>query len=127
MTVYKVKTGHDQALIDLVAVTPQPNSVGIRETRRGYSASGSVKQQGLYVELVFTTLQNATMYQSVLNQFGVQSALTSAVTVYIRSDTFAWVRMNGTAVRPEIGQDATWQDFYPQNIVILIKGLEAAA
>ena len=127
MSTYKVADTHDVALVSLVDVDPQPTSEGIRVTRRNYGADGSVYDEGKYVELAFTVLGGVTQYQGLLNQFGVQSSLTNEVTVYVRDETFAWVRMNGIAVRPEIGRDVQWQRYFPRSITILVKNLEVAA
>ncbi len=123
---YKIADGHDIALVSLADVDPQPKSEGIRCARRTHCADGTVLDEGRYVELEFSVLADVTEYQSVLSQFGVQSATTNEVTIYCRDETFAWVRMNGTAVRPEPGRDARWQ-YFPRNVVLLVRDLEAAS
>jgi hypothetical protein len=127
MTTYKVKTGHDQALISLVAVAPQPMSEGIKPTRRTFAADGAVYDEARYVELEFSNVGSVTAYQALLTQFGILSVTSFDVTVYVRSETFAWVRMNGTAVRPEPGREVQWRRFFPRNVTILIKDLTAAS
>lgn len=128
MSTYKVKTGSDQALIDLVDVSPQPTSPGIKPTRRTYAADSSVYDEARYVELEFSNVGNVTNYQALLTQFGLSaSVLDAAVTVYVRDETFAWVRMNGRAVRPEIGREVQWRRYFPRNVTILVKDLEAAS
>lgn len=127
MTTYKVADGHNVALVSLNVVTPQPTTEGIKATRRTYSASGAVLDEGKYIELQFGVLGGVTGYQSLLDLFGVKTALTNDVTVYVRDEVFSWVRMNGTAVRPETGQDVQWRRFFPRNITILIRNLSAAS
>jgi len=127
MSSYKVADGHDVALESLNDADPQPRSDGIKATRRTYAADGSVFDEGCYVELEFGMVPSVSDYQTLLTQFGVQSALTNEVTVYVRDETFAWVRMNGTAVRPEPGRDVRWRDYFPRDIVILIKDLAAVS
>jgi len=127
VTTYRVKTGHDQALVDLVDVSPQPTSPGIKPTRRTYAADGSVYDEARYVELEFSMVPTASDYQTMLAQFGLSaSVLDAAVTVYVRNEIYAWVRMNGRAVRPEIGREAQWR-YMPRNVTILVKDLEAAS
>ena len=126
-TYYKVADGWNVALESLNNISPQPQAEGIKATRRTYSANGAVYDEGKYIELQFNVMGTATAYQSLLNQFGVQSALTNEVTVYIRDETFAWVRMNGTAVRPEMGREARWSKFFPRDITILVKDLAASS
>lgn len=124
---YLVKAGHDQPLVDLVAVSPQPTSGGIRPTRRSYAADNSVFDEAKYVELEFGALGTASSYQTLLAQFGLSASVASAnVTVYVRNEVFAYVRMNGTAVRPEPGREVSWK-FFPRNVTILVKDLVAAA
>lgn len=127
MSTYRVKDGHNEALVDLVVISPQPQSEGIKPTRRTHAANGAVYDEGKYIELQFNIVAGVSAYQSLLSQFGVQSATTNEVTVYVRDETFAWVRMNGTAVRPEPGRDVRWSKFFPRDITILIKDLTAVS
>lgn len=127
MSTYKVADGSDVALESLNDLSRQPTSDGIKSTRRTYSANSSVYDEAKYVELRFSAIDSVTVYQTLLGEFGVQSALTNAVTVYVRDETFAWVRMNGTAVRPEPGRDVRWDNYFPRNVTILVKDLVTAA
>lgn len=127
MSVYKVADGHDVALESLNTVSPQPRSEGIKPSRRSYAADGTVYDEGRYVELEFSMVSTVTDYQTLLSAFGVQSALSNDVTVYVRDETFAWVRMNGTAVRPEPGKDVRWRDMFPRDVTILVRNLETAS
>lgn len=127
MTTYRVATGHDVVLGSLTVLDPQPTSEGIQYTRTTYGASGVVYKEGAYVELLWSYLDDATAYQALLTTFGLGSVESAAVTVYVRSDKFAWVRMNGRAVRPLVGQGVTWRDYFPRNITLLIKDLETAS
>lgn len=127
MSTYRVKDGWNEALEDLVVISPQPTSEGIRPTRRTFSANGDVYDEGLYVEHQFNVVESVSAYQSILNQFGVQSATTNEVTVYVRDATFTWVRMNGIAVRPEMGRDVRWSKFFPRNVTLLVKDLVASS
>jgi len=124
---YKVADGHDVSLINMDDIDPQPRSTGIQTTRRTFAGDGTVQDDGRYVILEFTVIENATEYQSLLAAFGIDSATTNDVTVYVRDETFAWTRMNGTAVRPQPGQDVKWKDYFPRDVMILIRDLEAAS
>jgi hypothetical protein len=127
MTTYKVADGWNVALISLNELTPQPSSTGIQPTRRTHTASGDVYDDGEYVELDFDVLEDEAQYLTVLTAFGLNNALTNQVTVYVRDDTWAWVRKNGVAVRPEMGREARWNSFFPRNIEILVRDLETAS
>lgn len=125
MTTYRVADGHDVALVNLDDIDPQPRSTGIQSARRTYAADGSVYDEGQYIELEFPSILTASEYQSMLSQMGVEDVLTNDVTVYVRDETFAWVRKNGVAVRPEPGQDVRWLTA-PRGITLLIRDLEDA-
>jgi hypothetical protein len=124
---YRVADGHDVALVSLSDVDPQPRSTGIQTTRRTFAADGTVQDDGKYIILEFTALASASEYQSVLSEFGIQTATSNDVTVYIRDETFAWARYNGTAIRPQPGQDVKWKDYFPRDVAILIRDLEASS
>ena len=126
MSTYRVADGSDVALISLTVLDPQPRSEGIKTTRRTFAADGSVYDEGRYVELEFSMMPTAAEYLALLTTFGLHNATTNAVTVYVRDETFAFVRMNGTAVRPQPGRDVGWS-YFPRNITILIKDLVAAS
>ncbi|HMN10894.1 MAG TPA: hypothetical protein PKD55_01065 [Bellilinea sp.] len=124
---YKVADGHDIIEANLNTINPQPRSTGIRATRRVFLADGSVQDDGRYIELHWGIIDNPSAYQSLLSQFGVQNATTNDVTVYVPDETFAWVRYNGTAVRPAQGSDVRRQDFFIRDVVVLVRDLEAAS
>ena len=131
MTTYRVKTGSDVALISLTVLDPQPDPGPlIQTTRRTSAADGSVTDQGRYIELPWTLYDTSTTYQSLLTLFGLSASVSSAaVTVYVRDEYLAWVRMNGTAIRPEPGRSVRWGDVQsrPAAVKILVKNLTAAA
>ena len=124
---YKVADGHDVALVSLTDIDPQPRSTGIQTTRRTFAGDGTVHDDGRYVILEWTVIENDTEYQSLLSTFGIQSATSNDVTVYVRDETFAWVRMNGTAIRPQPGRDVAWKDYFPRDVQILVRDLESAS
>lgn len=128
MSTYRVSaTGHNVALVSLTVLSPQPRSTGIQATRRTYGADGSVYDEGRYVILEWDFMENPTDYVALLTLFGVQNNLTCDCTVYIRDERFAFARYNGIAMRPEPGKDVRWTNYFPRNIEILIKDLEASS
>jgi len=127
MTTYRVADGHDVALVSLNVLSPQPRSEGIKPTRRTFGGDGTPYDEGKYVELLYSMVSTATVYQSILSSFGVQSALSNQVTVYVRDETFAWTRQNGLAIRPEPGQDVRWSNYFPRDVVILVRDLADAS
>ena len=131
MSTYRVATGSDVILGSLTVLAPQPSGEAvIQTTRRTYAADGSVYDAGRYVELEWTAFTDGADYITMLALFGLSASVAdAAVTVYIRDETFVWVRMNGTAVRPEPNREIKWGEVQsrPLGINILIKGLATAA
>lgn len=126
MSDYRAKVGSDVALGSLTVLDPQPRSDGVRYTRTTTAASGVVYREGAYVELVWAVLADAGAYQALLTTFGLDSAQSAAVTVYVRNEQFTLTRYNGIAVRPEPGRGVDWRIF-PRNVTILVKDLVVAA
>lgn len=126
MSQYKVGLGHDVALDDLELIDPQPRCDGIQAARRTYAASGTVVEEGFYVELVWDVLEDAGAYQDLLAEFDVWDNLTAAVTLWVRDESYTYVRVNGTAVRPESGRERQWRDYFPRAITILVRDITGA-
>jgi len=126
MSSYRVADGHDVALESLNVLDPQPRSEGIKPTRRTFGGDGTPYDEAKYVELLYSMVSSATEYQSILSAFGVQNAGSNEVTVYVRDETFAWARQNGLAIRPQPGQDVRWSNYFPRDVVILVRDLEDA-
>ena len=131
MTTYRVKTGTDVILGSLTVFDPQPSGEAvIQTTRRTFAADGSVYDEGRYIELEWTAYTNGADYITLLALFGLSASVAdAAVTTYVRDETFAWVRMNGTAVRPQPNREVKWGEVQsrPLGIKILIKDLSTAA
>lgn len=127
MTTYRVADGFNVATGSLTVLSPQPRSEGIKVARRTYGGDGTVYDEASYVELEWDVIETVADYQALLTTFGVNTALTNEVTVYVRDETFAFVRMNGIAVRPEIGREVRYRQYFPRDITILIKALVAAS
>ncbi len=121
MSTYKVKTGHDEALIDLVAIAPQPASPGVKATRRTYSADGAIHDENLYIQLEWSVVEDSTALATLLTQFGLASATTANVTIYCPNQLHVYTRFNGLAVRPEIGRSS----FFLRDLQIVVKELVA--
>jgi len=127
MTTYRVGDGFNVALVSLNVLDPQPRSEGIKPTRRTFGGDGTPYDEGKYVELLYSVVSSVTEYQAILDAFGVKSAGSNEVTVYVRDETFAWTRKNGLAIRPQPGQDVRWSNFFPRDVVILIRDLADAS
>lgn len=118
---YRIKEGFNVALASLTKFTPQCQSAGVKATRRDFSANGSVKDWGLYVELTWSALP-LSQYTGILTAAGLDDNLATGVTVYCRDDTYIYRRYNGVAVRPP----ASWQNARARNVVLLVRDLELA-
>lgn len=126
MTDYRVADGWNVVLGSLTVLDPQPMSTGMQPSRRTYAASGNVAEEAHFIEFLWTMVETPTQYIAILTDFGLQGlppTYTNDVTVYLRNDLFSYQRYNGTAVRPEIGRDVKWADYFPRDVVILVKGL----
>ena len=131
MSTYRAKINHDIALGSLTVLSPQPDpGPAIQTTRRTFGGDGTVYDEARYVELHWSLLDDASAYTTILTVFGLNASTENAdVTVYVRDEVFAWVRMNGIAVRPMPGKTVKWGDVQsrPIDITILVKELATAA
>ena len=118
---YLIAEGHNVALVDLVAISPQPASPGVKATRRTFSADGAIHDEGLYIALEWSVVEDATALNDLFAQFGLDSATTANVTVYCPNQLHAFTRYNGVAQRPEVGR----QSYFLRDVQIVIKGLVA--
>lgn len=120
--IYKVKTGHNQALLDLVAMNPQPHSRGVQFARTTYAVSGQAFNEAAYVILEWDMIESPTAYTTLLTQFGLSAGVYSAnVTVYVPNNVYTATRYNGVAVLPAAGHD----NFFIRNVQIVVKDLAA--
>lgn len=122
---YLVAAGHGVALVSLVAINPQPRGGGVMPVQRNYSVGGDVHEIGKWAQLEWDALEDGAEYLALLTQFGLNSALNSLVTVYLRNEFYAPARYNATAIRPEMGADIVWNDYFPRNIKMILKDLVA--
>jgi len=119
MSDYRVALGHDVALASLALMKPQPTSPGVHVTRRFFMGDGSVLDQGLYVEWIYSVVENAAELSTILTPMGLMTASSAAVTINTRNQLYAYRRYNGIAIRPE----ANWENYFARNITIVIRNL----
>lgn len=118
---YRAATGHDIALASLVAVNPQPRTdATVQPVLRSDALSGAVHEQGLFIALQWSAIFTAAEYQALLTQFGLGTALSANVTVYVPNFQYIYTRYNGVAVRPEQGVDVRRTDYYIRDVTIRI-------
>lgn len=127
MTTYLVADGHDVPEGSMTALDPQPRSRGIQYTRQTFAADGTPVNEGPFVELVYNVVGSKSQYQSILTDFGLLAADSNAVTVKVRDEEFDFVRKNGLAIKPLPGTGVDWSNYFPRNVVILVRDLEDAA
>lgn len=120
---YKIGVGLDVPLVDLDDIIPQPATVGLQYARRTFAASGVVVDELPFVEFEFSTLDSPTQYVALLTQFGLASATTADVTVYVQNENYVWTRYNGKAVKPLVGSDGARNNFFLRGFTILVKNL----
>lgn len=128
MTDYRVATGSNVAFGSMTVIDPQPRSDGIKSTRRAFGADGTVIEEGRYVEFDWNVLKDPTQYQAILTAFGLSASVKmAAVTVYVPDESRTFLRMNGNAIRPEIGRDFVYNNAHPRNVTILVRDLSTAS
>ncbi len=122
--VYKVGIGLGLSSASLTKIDPQPMCKGVQVTRRTYPADSSVVyEEKLYAELLWSSIGGGEAYYNLLVLFGVESSITSPVTIRLRDNLFHDVLYQGIAVRPDQGKENDWS-YFPKNIKLLIKNLE---
>lgn len=122
---YKVHTGFNVAVGSMSDIDPQPATIGMEYTREQYAASGIVVQELAFVRLNWSMLDPVSQYTSLLTQFGLSSATTSEVSVYIQDERFGWIVRNAIAVLPMIGQQGSRNNYFLRDFTILLKNLQA--
>lgn len=129
MSTYRVKTGHDQTLVSLTVLDPQPDDRhggGIQYTRTTRAADGSLIKEGPFFPFTWKELEAAD-FATILSLFGVNAADNANVTVYVRDVNLSnWIRMNGIAQRPLPGETVTW-DIRPKDLTIMVTDLVASS
>ena len=121
MSDYRVLPGANQALLDLVRMTPQPRSAGVQFTRRTNSASGVLYQEAPYIELQWAYFETPTEYNTLLTQFGLDSIDWATVTIYAPNERYAYTRYQGMAILPPASQN----NFFIRDVTILVRDLQA--
>ena len=74
--------------------------------------------------LIWDVVENKTQYQSILTTFGLLSADSNDVTVYVRDENFDYVRTNGKAIKPLPGTGVEYKSYFIRDFTILIRDLE---
>ena len=123
---YRVADGHDVLVGSTNLIVPQPTANGIEPTRRTFAASDAVYDEGHFIELEWSVVADVTEYIAIVTAFGLfgqPPPMTNEVTVYVRNDYFVSTLYNGTAVLPEMGRDIKWRNYFPRDLVILVKNL----
>ena len=124
MSDYRVADGFKVALGSLTTLDPQPRSAGIQYTRQSFAGNGTPINEGPYVVLIWDVIGTKTQYQSLLTTFGLLSADSNDVTVYVRDENFDYVRMNGKAIKPLPGTGVEYKSYFIRDFTILIRDLE---
>ena len=124
---YKVLPGGDQPLIDLVTITPQPRCNGLRYTRTSHTAAGGMVVEGAYAVLEWDVIEDATDYDTLLTQFGLDLGTSEAVTILLPDEFYVLTRYNGVALRPVAGETVRREGYFIRDVSIIIRNLTVAA
>jgi len=120
MSDYRAAVGSNVALASLTVINPQPTSPGLKATRRIFLGNGSVLDEGLYVEWIYSMVETPAQLTTILTPLGIQSLPSATVTIYTRNPLYQYKRYTGTAIQPE----ATWENYFIRNMVIIIRDLK---
>lgn len=121
---YRIGIGHDLDLADMQKLVPQPHVSGIKITRRSHGHANKIKDDFLYTDLLFNILGGINGFRAVLDQLGLLDDIEVDITITLKNNSLEWGKYNAIAVRPQQGEDVEWSNFFPRNIVILIKEIE---
>lgn len=124
MSDYRAKAGHNQSLVSLVQLDPQPATIGLEWTRVTTAASGVVYREGPFIRFLYSALTESD-FSNVLDQFDLSNNETAAVTIYAVDEIYGPQRYNGLAVRPVLGQDGARREYFVRDVVVLVKDLVA--
>ncbi len=127
MTNYKVAEGSNVALVSMTDVAPMCRSEGLEYSRSSFAASGAIVREGAHIRLLFDVLESDTEFNSLLALFGLDSATSAAVTVYIPGPLRTFARYNGTAIRPATNDGMRHSEYFLRDVTILIRDLAVAS
>ena len=124
---YRVGIGHDLALEDTDIIIQQPEANLVTPVERYFGIDGTHYEQNHYAVFHFGFIESDTLYQTILGQFGLNDNEIADVTIYARNDRMYWRKYNGVAHRPEIGQNASWNNMWLRDVNIFVTDLEEIA
>lgn len=122
MAFYLLQLGHDVTLNNTHVIVPQPRSPGVQVVTRSVGVSMVRHETGLWIPLRWNVL-NVTHYQALIEAFGLETALEADVSVSVPDFQYDFRFYNGTAIRPEQGQDIRRDGHFLKDITILIVNL----
>ena len=120
---YLIADGYNVALGSLVALDPQPATPGMLFGRRTHALSSDIIDELPYVPFRYSHFASVAECQAVLTQFGLLTALTNLVSVYVQDRNYDWVIRNGIAIAPEIGPDGSRENYFLRNFTIIVHSL----
>lgn len=122
---YKIAPVHDEALVNLVTITPQPKAQPATPLQRDFGASPSFHEQGLHVCLEWDYIFSEEEYEDLLETyFEFDDQPVTPVTILCRDAYFTMRRYNGYALFPQMGVDVKWENTFISSLKIYIVDLE---
>lgn len=110
MFIYKVGIGHNLLVGDLIAIVPQPRN-GIVRSVRSYGDENHSKRS-LHCIFEWNVLPGSTIYKSLMQQFGIYDIEYRDITILALDENLEGASYNATAIQPEFGEDAEWNNFF---------------
>lgn len=124
---YLIKLGHDQPLVDLLPIVPQPRCSGLQYARRSYSGAGELIVEYPYVILEWSVIGSADAYADLLEQFGLDLVPSEDITITLPDELFADQRFNGKCLRPVVGDTLKREGYFIRDVQVIVRGLEVAS
>ena len=123
MSDYRVKEDWNQSLVSLTVLNPQPKSTGLLYAQREFAFGGNVWDQAPHIQLIWDHLESPDEVMDIYTLFGLNDSKQSFVTVYMPNELYVYTRYNGKAIRPQ----ASWSNYFPRNVTIIVRDLEIVA
>lgn len=128
MTIPLMQLGHDIALVSLLPIYGSPRADPAAPTQREYSVTGKPADSGFYTCFHWDFVDSETDYSTIITSFGFAvDPDINDVTVYVRNHRFEWIRFNGSAIYPQMGQDVKYENFFIRNLSLYVVNLVEAS
>lgn len=124
---YRVGIGHDLDIGDTDIIIQQPRADFIKPGDVQYGIEGTRYLQAEHICFRFEMLESYSLYQSIINQFGLNTNDKADVTVFALNRRLFWNKYNGVAHLPVPEEDFRWEGMFLKDVRIYVTDLEFIA